>query len=138
MKGDRVLGVITKTTGRSYRVDIGSAMPASLPELAFEGATKRNKPNLQVLSLSSLSFPLFLSLSLPPFLPPNRSYYYTHTHITSNRWVRLCMLESVVLTRTWSQSYPVLMDRQGSLLVWDSYRCRAMCYTAPLDCAESK
>ena len=48
MKGDRVLGVVTKTTGRSYRVDIGSAVSAVLPELAFEGATKRNKPNLQV------------------------------------------------------------------------------------------
>ena len=59
MKGDRVLGVVTKTTGRSYRVDIGSATQASLPELAFEGATKRNKPNLQV----SLSLSLSLSLS---------------------------------------------------------------------------
>ena len=48
MKGDRVLGVVTKTTGKSYRVDIGSAMSAFLPELAFEGATKRNRPNLQV------------------------------------------------------------------------------------------
>ena len=48
MKGDRVMGVITKTSGKSYRVDIGSAVSASLPELAFEGATKRNKPNLQV------------------------------------------------------------------------------------------
>lgn len=42
-----MLGVV-KATGRSYRVDIGSALVASLPELAFEGATKRNKPNLQV------------------------------------------------------------------------------------------
>ena len=48
MKGDRVLGVVTKTTGRSSRVDSGSAVSAVLPELAFEGATKRNKPNLQV------------------------------------------------------------------------------------------
>ncbi|KAH6569458.1 hypothetical protein BASA62_004829 [Batrachochytrium salamandrivorans] len=32
----------------NYRVDIGSPHPASLPVLAFEGATKRNKPNLDV------------------------------------------------------------------------------------------
>ena len=42
-----MLGVV-KATGRSHRVDIGSAVVASLPELSFEGATKRNKPNLQV------------------------------------------------------------------------------------------
>ena len=29
-------------------MDIGASAPASLPELAFEGATKRNRPNLQV------------------------------------------------------------------------------------------
>lgn len=42
-----MLGVV-KATGRSHRVDIGSAVAAVLPELSFEGATKRNKPNLQV------------------------------------------------------------------------------------------
>lgn len=47
IRGDRVVGVV-KTTGRHHRVDIGSAVAAVLPELAFEGATKRNKPNLQV------------------------------------------------------------------------------------------
>jgi exosome complex component RRP40 len=34
--------------GEGFRVDIGSAHPASLDGLAFEGATKRNKPNLKV------------------------------------------------------------------------------------------
>lgn len=33
-----------------YRVDIGSSQAASLDALAFEGATKRNKPNLKVSS----------------------------------------------------------------------------------------
>lgn len=33
-----------------YRVDIGSAQAASLDALAFEGATKRSKPNLKVSS----------------------------------------------------------------------------------------
>ena len=48
MQGDRVVGVV-KNTGRCHRVDIGSAVSAVLPELSFEGATKKNKPNLQVL-----------------------------------------------------------------------------------------
>ena len=30
------------------RVDIGTAEPASLSYLAFEGATKRNRPNVTV------------------------------------------------------------------------------------------
>ena len=34
--------------GEAYRVDIGSAHPAQLDGLAFEGATKRNRPILKV------------------------------------------------------------------------------------------
>lgn len=43
-----VIGVITQRQGDGYRVDIGSAHYANLDGLAFEGATKRNKPNLKV------------------------------------------------------------------------------------------
>ena len=46
-EGERVIGVVTKT-GRMHRVDIGGSQPAALSELAFEGATKRNKPSVQV------------------------------------------------------------------------------------------
>ena len=35
-------------SGENWRVDIGAAHPASLDGLAFEGATKRNRPNLKV------------------------------------------------------------------------------------------
>ena len=45
---ESVIGVITQKIGEGYRVDIGSAHFASLDSLAFEGATKRNKPNLKV------------------------------------------------------------------------------------------
>ncbi|KJA21163.1 hypothetical protein HYPSUDRAFT_140916 [Hypholoma sublateritium FD-334 SS-4] len=44
---EAVVGVIIQKVGEGYRVDIGSAHPASLDSLAFEGATKRNKPNLK-------------------------------------------------------------------------------------------
>ena len=57
VKGDRVLGVVVRT-GRVHRVDIGGALPAALPELAFQGATKRNKPSLQVSVEGSFSLPL--------------------------------------------------------------------------------
>jgi hypothetical protein len=44
---EAVIGVITQRLGEGFRVDIGSAHYASLDGLAFEGATKRNKPNLK-------------------------------------------------------------------------------------------
>lgn len=45
---DLVVGTVVDKHTENYRVDIGTAQPARLPALAFEGATKRNKPNLQV------------------------------------------------------------------------------------------
>ena len=58
-----MLGVVLKT-GRQHRVDIGASAPASLPELAFEGATKRNRPNLQVrLTSHTLLISLYLLFS---------------------------------------------------------------------------
>ncbi|CAO3584382.1 unnamed protein product [Absidia cylindrospora] len=49
--GELVLGTVLARLGEYYRVDIGAARPAILPHLAFEGATKRNKPNLTVKTL---------------------------------------------------------------------------------------
>ncbi|KAJ3526330.1 hypothetical protein NMY22_g10206 [Coprinellus aureogranulatus] len=48
---ESVVGAVTQRLGEGYRVDIGGAHQASLDALAFEGATKRNKPNLKVGSL---------------------------------------------------------------------------------------
>lgn len=45
---ESVIGVIIQKVGEGFRVDIGSAHYASLDGLAFESATKRNKPNLKV------------------------------------------------------------------------------------------
>jgi exosome complex component RRP40 len=56
---DLVLGTIINRHAEGYRVDIGSAQMASLDALAFEGATKRSKPNLKV-SLPCPIHPLLL------------------------------------------------------------------------------
>ncbi|KAF9046521.1 hypothetical protein BJ165DRAFT_1415103 [Panaeolus papilionaceus] len=48
---ESVIGIVIQKVGEGYRVDIGSAHYAALDGLAFEGATKRNKPNLKVGSL---------------------------------------------------------------------------------------
>ena len=42
-----MVGVITARS-MQFRVDIGAHVTANLSEVAFEGATKRNRPNLQV------------------------------------------------------------------------------------------
>ncbi|KDQ11144.1 hypothetical protein BOTBODRAFT_82059, partial [Botryobasidium botryosum FD-172 SS1] len=48
---ESVIGIITNKHAEGYRVDIGGAHNASLDALAFEGATKRNKPNLKIGSI---------------------------------------------------------------------------------------
>ncbi|KAJ3039922.1 exosome non-catalytic core subunit rrp40 [Rhizophlyctis rosea] len=45
---ENILGIVTHRISEGYRVDIGAAQPATLDQFAFEGATKRNKPNLEV------------------------------------------------------------------------------------------
>ena len=50
VKDDTVIGIVTKTGAENFKIDIGSSMPAVLGNLSFEGATKRNRPNLQVSS----------------------------------------------------------------------------------------
>ena len=40
--------MVVSTHRDEYRVDIGSSAYASLPTLAFNGATKRNRPRIDV------------------------------------------------------------------------------------------
>ncbi|XP_076371042.1 LOW QUALITY PROTEIN: exosome complex component Rrp40 [Tachypleus tridentatus] len=48
VRGEYVIGIITTKGSEVVRVDIGAGDSAVLSLLSFEGATKRNKPNLQV------------------------------------------------------------------------------------------
>eukprot|EP00808_Paulinella_micropora_P022404 g74686.t1 len=45
---DLVIGVVTEKHGEVYVIDIGAAFPARLAVTAFEGATKRNRPNISI------------------------------------------------------------------------------------------
>eukprot|EP00929_Paragymnodinium_shiwhaense_P054778 TRINITY_DN27450_c0_g2_i1.p1 TRINITY_DN27450_c0_g2~~TRINITY_DN27450_c0_g2_i1.p1 ORF type:complete len:230 (+),score=50.74 TRINITY_DN27450_c0_g2_i1:88-777(+) len=45
--GDCVVGIIMHRGAEAYKVDIRSPSPAYLPALAFNAATKRNRPNLE-------------------------------------------------------------------------------------------
>ncbi|GJQ12846.1 hypothetical protein GpartN1_g4637.t1 [Galdieria partita] len=46
--GDLVIGVVVDRSSEFYQVDVGGFSTALLPLLAFEGATKRNRPHLSV------------------------------------------------------------------------------------------
>jgi exosome complex component RRP40 len=46
--GDAVVAVVTDRHAEEYRVDMAGVDTATLPALAFEGATKRNKPALVI------------------------------------------------------------------------------------------
>merc|ERR1712241_349314 len=48
VKGEYVLGIVVAKAGDAFRVDIGTAEPASLSYLAFEGATKKNRPSVNI------------------------------------------------------------------------------------------
>lgn len=45
---DRVLGIVIARVGDYFRIDIGAADFALLNFMSFEGATKRNRPNIKV------------------------------------------------------------------------------------------
>ncbi|XP_062332292.1 exosome complex component RRP40 [Osmerus eperlanus] len=47
-KGETVIGIVTVKSGDIFKVDVGGSEQASLSYLAFEGSTKRNRPNVQV------------------------------------------------------------------------------------------
>ncbi|XP_034399570.1 exosome complex component RRP40 [Cyclopterus lumpus] len=47
-KGETVIGIVTVKSGDVFKVDFGGSEQASLSYLAFEGSTKRNRPNVQV------------------------------------------------------------------------------------------
>ena len=46
--GENVIGVVVDRNADEYRLDLGGAANASLPVLAFDGATKRNRPQLAI------------------------------------------------------------------------------------------
>jgi exosome complex component RRP40 len=60
---EAVIGVVVGKNGaEGFRVDIGGPHNANLDALAFEGATKRNRPNLKVLLKSFFVLPLLTFL----------------------------------------------------------------------------
>ncbi|XP_008553055.1 exosome complex component RRP40 [Microplitis demolitor] len=48
VRGENVVGIVTQKAGDIFKVDIGASDQAALPYLAFEGASKRNRPDVQI------------------------------------------------------------------------------------------
>ena len=46
--GDVVVGIVSDRNAEFYKVQLHATAVATLPVLAFDGATKRNKPNLAI------------------------------------------------------------------------------------------
>ena len=53
---DCVIGVIKEGFAEEYSVDINSSFDGRLNHLAFEGATKRNRPRLKVFTIKKQEF----------------------------------------------------------------------------------
>ncbi|CAK1551330.1 unnamed protein product [Leptosia nina] len=47
-RGENAIGIVHQKAGDIYRVDIGGSCTASLSYLSFEGATKKNRPEVQI------------------------------------------------------------------------------------------
>uniref|UniRef100_A0A1B6LDT9 Exosome complex component RRP40 n=1 Tax=Graphocephala atropunctata TaxID=36148 RepID=A0A1B6LDT9_9HEMI len=47
-RGEAVVGIVSSKAGDFFKVDIGSSEQAALHYLGFEGATKKNRPNINV------------------------------------------------------------------------------------------
>ncbi|XP_058815028.1 exosome complex component RRP40 [Topomyia yanbarensis] len=47
-RGEIVIGIVSQKAGDIFRVDISASEPASLSYMAFEGATKKNRPDVNV------------------------------------------------------------------------------------------
>ena len=48
VKGDHIIGYVVSKAGDIFKIDIGASEYASLSYLSFEGATKRNRPDVKV------------------------------------------------------------------------------------------
>ena len=75
--GDHVIGVVADKGAADYKLDLGGAVRAMLPVLAFDGATKRNRPQLAVRMLHTRSASL-----------PTQSLRRHHHHSPADRWGR--------------------------------------------------
>ena len=47
-RNENVIGLVVMKAGDTFKVDIGSSEQASLSYLSFDGATKRNRPDVRV------------------------------------------------------------------------------------------
>ncbi|RDD40230.1 Exosome complex component RRP40 [Trichoplax sp. H2] len=45
---EKVIGIVTNKSGDNFSVDVGASSQAMLSYLRFEGATKRNRPNVEI------------------------------------------------------------------------------------------
>eukprot|EP00045_Choanoeca_perplexa_P001185 m.18331 g.18331 ORF g.18331 m.18331 type:complete len:157 (-) comp10787_c0_seq1:344-814(-) len=85
-QGELVIGIVTNNPGENYQVDIGTPASARLNGLAFEAATRRNRPRLEV------------------HVKP--SFYIISAQLSMFRMAILCTLALCLQIKIWSLSSP--------------------------------
>ena len=68
-----MVGIVEERTSETYKVNVFSGAPALLNRLAFEGATKRNKPEMKRGDVVYVC--LCVCVCVCVFLPPSRCPY---------------------------------------------------------------
>lgn len=109
-RGDPVVGIITERYADTYHVHINATFVAQLPVLAFDGATRRNRPNLNVCKAAVVcdsshlarmwctDADTFHDTRCMPVAACNLPI--TFLHPTISRWAMWCTLGSNPATRT--------------------------------------
>ena len=85
-----MIGIITQKAGDIFRVDIGGSEQASLSFLSFEGATKRNRPDVKVGSQGSHQ--LVISGILV-----DKMYEHIYIYYTGNKIINQSDVQAVIL-----------------------------------------
>ena len=66
---DQVVGIVEERTSETYKVNVFSGAPALLNRLAFEGATKRNKPEMKRGDVVYVCLCVCVCVCVPPSFP---------------------------------------------------------------------
>jgi exosome complex component RRP40 len=100
---DFVVGVVRFKSQINYHLDINSSLDGVLGELEFNGATKRNKPNLQIGSC------IFCQVSeTPKYLNPRLTCITTEKKEWTTGETKLCELKKCNLVYLPSSCLPYL------------------------------
>ncbi len=100
---ERVIGLVVSTHSENFVVDVRGPFTATLPVLAFEGATRRNRPNIKVGTVVLVAMCNLKACRLVGFVLLCAIGHCVHLFLDCpHRLATLCTHESTVPTATWT------------------------------------